>query len=91
MIPVSSLNNVDHNELARTTRGLDIDDGSSFTLKRFDMAPLCQVALLVEPAGPLVLEPASGTAPAIYIAALPFPGRTEGRRLTITEEDRGMI
>lgn len=34
-----------------------------------------------EPVGP----------PAIYIAALPLPGLTAGRRLTITLEERGTI
>jgi hypothetical protein len=76
----------------RTTNGLDREDGSSFVLNRFDIDPLCHVAPLdtddVEALE--VLVELSGT-PAMYIAALPFPGREAGRRLTITEEERGMI
>jgi hypothetical protein len=58
------------------------------------MAPLCHVGAVVDtPArvmgsdvgieGPLP--------PLMYIAAFPFPGRDEGRRFTMTEEERGMI
>ena len=76
----------------RTTNGLDIEDGSSFVLNRFDIAPLCHVApLAIEDTEVLdVFVELSGT-PAIYIAALPFPGLADGRRLTMTEEERGMI
>ena len=69
-----------------------IEVGSSFTLNRLDIAPLCHVGPLAPDETELLegfAEP-SGT-PAIYIAALPFPGRTDGRRLTITEEERDMI
>lgn len=57
------------------------------------MAPLCHVEVVVDaPAltgsdvgieGPLPLP--------MYIAAFPFPGRDEGRRFTMTEDERGII
>lgn len=65
---------------------------SSFTSKRFDMAPLCMV---MGPAGVcFCVDSECGiTFPAapIYIDALPFPGRAAGKRLTMTDEERGMI
>ena len=64
---------------------------SSFTSNRFDIAPLCQVDELVGPClCPRSVEAVFPAAP-MYIDALPFPGRAEGRRLTITDDDRGMI
>lgn len=76
----------------RTVEGLGC---SSLPSKRFDMAPLCHALLLAGPP-PLCLCVGSemGTeavVPAIYIAALPLPGRADGSRLTITEDERGMI
>lgn len=68
-------------------------EGSSLPSKRFDIAPLCQEDELLE--GPcLWAESDMGTAfpaPAIYIDALPLPGRADGSRLTITDEERGII
>lgn len=65
--------------------------GSSLTSKRLDMAPLCHVT-------PPELRTTSevGIAPfplvpARYMAAFPFPGRCDGKRFTMTEEDRGII
>ena len=76
----------------RTTSGLDIEDGSSFVLNRFDIGPLCHVApLAIEVTEVLDVLVELSEMPAIYIAALPFPGRADGRRLTMTEEERGMI
>jgi len=71
-----------------------LDVGSSLTSNRLDMAPLCHVDVAVDaPArvtgsdvgieGPLPLP--------MYIAAFPFPGRDEGRRFTMTEDERGII
>ena len=56
------------------------------------MAPLCQVGpALVIPPGFDTGSDAGAPVPAMYIAALPLPGLTEGIRLTITEVDRGII
>lgn len=70
--------------------------GSSFdTSKRLDIAPLCQFepAFTLLPCFDIVSEVGitAFPAPAMYIAALPFPGRIEGRRLTITAVERGII
>ena len=73
--------------------GLERDVCSSFPSNRFDMAPLWYVV-------PLLIELPRSTGsedgrdwgvPAKYIEAFPFPGRAAGRRLTITEDDRGII
>lgn len=65
---------------------------SSLPSNRFDMAPLCQE----EPEDPpcLCAESETGGAPAvpaIYMEALPLPGRADGSRLTTTDEERGII
>jgi hypothetical protein len=67
---------------------------SSLPSKRLDIAPLCQV--LEAPIGPACRcevsdAVAAPVEPAMYMAALPLPGRADGRRLTITEDDRGTI
>lgn len=77
-----------------TFRGaLERDVCSSFPSNRFDMAPLWYVV-------PLLIELPRSTGsedgrdwgvPAKYIEAFPFPGRAAGRRLTITEDERGII
>ena len=73
--------------------GLERDICSSFPSNRFDMAPLWYVV-------PLLIELPRSTGsedgrdwgvPAKYIEAFPFPGREAGRRLTITEDERGII
>ena len=65
-----------------------LDEGS--LSKRFDMEPLPDHVL---PAALVGFESGVAVAPgpATYIAALPFPGRVGGTRLTTTEDDRGMI
>ena len=63
------------------------DDGS--LSKRFDMEPLPDHALPAALVG-FESEVAVAPGPATYIAALPFPGRVGGTRLTTTEDDRGM-
>ena len=75
---------------SRRTEILRDDEGSSLPSNRLDIAPLCQEGAVLT--GPC-LDAGSGpdAVPAIYMAALPFPGRTDGRRLTITDEERGMI
>ena len=69
--------------------------GSSFRSKRLDIAPLCQdEPVLMLPPGLCTDSDVGTTAPptpAMYIAALPFPGRAEGSRLIITEVPRGII
>ena len=71
-----------------------LDVGSSLTSNRLDMAPLCHVDVAgVVPARMTgsdvgIEEPLP---PLIYIAAFPFPGLDEGRRFTMTEDERGII
>lgn len=65
---------------------------SSFPSKRLDIEPLCQLLLELPGVPGLGAESAPADAvPAMYIAALPLPGRAAGKRFTMTEEDRGMI
>lgn len=71
----------------------DVLVASSLPSKRLDIAPLFQVGGRDDgpdlgpeswPVGPL-------EAPLTYMEALPLPARAAGRRLTTTEEERGMI
>lgn len=83
------------NERMRT--GLALGGGvglgaSSFPSKRRDIEPLCQLLLELPDVPDFEAESAPADAvPAMYIAALPLPGRAAGKRFTMTEEDRGMI
>ena len=70
----------------RTVAGFD---GGSLS-KRLDIEPLPDHVFPAELVGfdsGVTVTPG----PATYIAALPFPGRVGGTRLTTTEVDRGMI
>lgn len=73
----------------KSERTVDGFDGGSLS-KRLDIEPLPDhvfpPALVGFDSG---VDVAPG--PATYIAALPFPGRAGGTRLTTTEDDRGMI
>lgn len=69
---------------AQLTRG-----GSSFPSKRLDIAPLCHVGVLYE--ADCDFGSVELLAPAMYMAALPFPGRADGSRRTITDDERGII
>jgi hypothetical protein len=70
----------------RTVASLDGDSLS----KRLDIEPFPDHVF-----PPALVGFDSGVAvapgPVTYIAALPFPGRAGGIRLTTTEDDRGMI
>ena len=74
--------------LTRTVAGLD--DGASLS-NRLDMEPLPPHDVL--PGWLLDLDsgPADEPGAPMYMAALPFPGRTGGTRFTTTEEDLGII
>jgi hypothetical protein len=73
--------------MARTVVGFD---GASLS-NRLEMEPLAGQDEL--PGWLLGFDSAVADVPGppIYIAALPFPGRTEGTRFTTTEEDLGII
>ena len=71
----------------------DVLEASSLPSKRLDIAPLFQVGGRDDAPD---LRPESWLAepletPLTYMEALPLPARAAGRRLTTTEEERGMI
>ena len=64
---------------------------SSLPSNRFDIAPLCQVVVPPVPRERVSDMGTIGPLPFTYIDAFPFPGRVAGRRLTMTDDERGMI
>lgn len=58
------------------------------------MAPLCHVGVAVDAPARVTGSDVGIEGPPplpMYIAAFPFPGRDEGRRFTMTEDERGII
>lgn len=64
----------------------------SLPSKRFDIDPLCHVVVEELPGRCTGSEVGRvGVTPDTYIEAFPLPGRAAGIRLTMTDDDRGII